>query len=554
MNIAHFLKTGLVIAFLLAGRTRAEIIPADRCVTWQGNVGVPGGIPDRAKIYQTFSAGAQLSEVQTALRNCPPNQVVKLGAGTYRWSEMLDWQSVNQGVVLRGSVDPNGAPATKIIWSGGYIYMRSVFDESALSVDVDLSKDALKGSTKINLVSMPSWIVPGHLYILDQVDDPALVTAKGQEGGESYRAHMGGGDRGMAQLVKVLSKTAKSITIEIPLYHEFATKGKAQIAEAGYDPSSSVPRRNCGIENLYMEGQYADGDTRFIRMENCDGCWVKNVNIYNQPGGVAINTDFCYRCEIRDSFIHYSHAYGGGQGYGVALYNVTSASLVENNILEHLHVAMGVDYGASGNVFGYNYEFHGFADSKQQPAIDSHGTHTMMNLWEGNYCEDKVLFDVIHGSGSDQTVFRNRILGWQAGNTYDQVAVEIDMYNRRCNVVGNILGLDKKHTIYEAVAPDNSYRWDRDRIIYVLGYGESLGYDDAATLDVIRLDNYNTVNHGIPDREAIGGAILPNSYYLSTKPAWFGDHPWPPFDPASPADAVVKNLPASDKNVFGVHP
>ncbi len=31
--------------------------------------------------------------------------------------------------------------------------------------------------------------------------------------------------------------------------------------------------------------------------------------------------------------------------------------------------------------------------------------------------------------------------------------------------------------------------------------------------------------------ESLGGATLPRSLYLTDKPAWFGDLPWPPFGP-----------------------
>src|SRR5262249_1622682 len=42
--------------------------------------------------------------------------------------------------------------------------------------------------------------------------------------------------------------------------------------------------------------------------------------------------------------------------------------------------------------------------------------------------------------------------------------------------------------------------------------------------------------------------------YLTSKPSWFGDRPWPPIDPASPATAVPTNLPAGYRYTFGVDP
>ncbi|MBV9130357.1 MAG: hypothetical protein JO298_08210 [Verrucomicrobia bacterium] len=500
------------------------------------------------------SGGSDFSAIQNALQNCPANQVVMLNPGTYNMDNFLDWQGLNDGVVLRGSVDSNGNPTTRIMWSNGYIYMRSYFDESMMteSNSVNLSADTVKGSTTINLVSMPSWIQVGQLYILDQLDDPSLVINNGEETAASYREIMGAGARGMAQMVKVTAISGNSISVEIPVDYVFQTAFTAQITKGAYDTSSNTPRRNCGIENLYMEATYSDGDTRFIRLENCDGCWVKNVQLVNQPGGIGILGDFSYRCEFRDSYVNSSHLFGAGQGYGISLYDVTSACLIENNILQGLHVSLQVNYGSSGNVFGYNYEKGGLPVGQQIPAIDSHGTHSMMNLFEGNYCEDKVLFDFIHGSGSHETVFRNRIMGWQPNNGYDQQAIEICEYNRHCNIVGNILGTVGVHNIYNLISPDPSLNGNT-LAIYTLGYS-AVGSDDLATCDVIRADNYNTVNAAIPACESISGLALSNSLYLTGKPAFFKSLPWPAFDPNNSSGALLTNIPAGFRYVNGRTP
>ncbi|MBV9645064.1 MAG: hypothetical protein JO334_15990, partial [Verrucomicrobia bacterium] len=112
-------------------------IPSTRTVTWQGNVGVKGGIPNRTTIYTTLSpsGGSDLSAIQNALQSCPANQVVMLNPGTYNMDSSLDWQNVNDGVVLRGSVDGNGVPTTQLVWSDGCIYMRSYFNENMLTED-----------------------------------------------------------------------------------------------------------------------------------------------------------------------------------------------------------------------------------------------------------------------------------------------------------------------------------------------------------------------------------------------------------------------------------
>ena len=98
-------RTRLAVWFLLAfcffaPSVFGQIIPADRLVPWQGNVGIPGGIPNRATIYQTISAGASQSTIQSALNACPANQVVKLSAGSYTLTGTL---TVPSNVTLRGA-------------------------------------------------------------------------------------------------------------------------------------------------------------------------------------------------------------------------------------------------------------------------------------------------------------------------------------------------------------------------------------------------------------------------------------------------------------------
>ena len=54
----------------------------------------------------------------------------------------------------------------------------------------------------------------------------------------------------------------------------------------------------------------------------------------------------------------------------------------------------------------------------------------------------------------------------------------------------------------------------------------------------------NPADHGIP-----------NSYYLTSKPAFFGSLTWPPFNPAAGlAGASITNIPAGYRFVYGTNP
>lgn len=547
------IKTGSVAALLLlfcSGNLFCEILPAERQGQWLGNVGIAGGIPVRTTVCKTLSpsGGDDTAAIQEALRACPENQVVKLNAGTFKVSKTIDWQPVRNGVVLRGS----GPDKTTITFSAGNMLMRGSVNETPLSTEVNLSADAVKGQNTLKFASVPSWVRPGHYYIVDQLDDPSFVMSGGTEGGRSYREIKGNGARGLGQIVRVVSKTSNQVTLETPLLYGFRVSQNAQLAQAAYNPETGSPKIKCGIEDLKLTATYSASNGHMITMLVCDSCWIKNVVSQNAAGGCHVMMQFSYRCEIRDSYFTSCRLASAGQGYGVALYHVSSNCLVENNIFEKLHAGMMACYGASGNVFGYNYERDGIADSGQVAAISTHGVHAYMNLWEGNYTESKALGDWTHGSSSHNLLFRNRIVGYKSGATRDQTAVSIEKNNRKWSVVGNILGKDGWHSVYSLCASgacSQSTCVDTTKAILKLGYNcnwacDRSSFDSLATVAAIIHGNYDTVTRQITWSSGISDRNLPSSYYLPGKPSWFGSMAWPAYDAANPAASDPTRIPA----------
>jgi hypothetical protein len=160
-----------------------------------------------------------------------------------------------------------------------------------------------------------------------------------------------------------------------------------------------------------------------------------------------------------------------------------------------------------------------------------------MNLWEGNHGE-KALADWTHGSSSHNTLLRNRLRGYDPGGTWDQCAVHISYYNRKCNVLGNILGTPGYHAIYERCNGEPDHPW-ADRAIYRLGYSfdkrwDPPPYDDLATMDLLRHGNWDAASQSVKWDPNIADHNLPPSLYLAAKPSWFGDLPWPAFGPDAP--------------------
>lgn len=176
-----------------------------------------------------------------------------------------------------------------------------------------------------------------------------------------------------------------------------------------------------------------------------------------------------------------------------------------------------------------------------------------MDLFEGNQMQG-FQADNVHGAKDMLTLFRNRLLGWNdswgtpTSGYKSTIPVEIEAYNRYFNVVGNVLGELGYHTNYEDVATSGS---NGSMSIYVLGWTSEAGSgggDPLVDSTLMRWGNYDTVTGAAqwkPSEVPSGLSLyanpvpssqsLPPSFYLSSKPSWWGtpwgNPPWPPIGP-----------------------
>jgi chitodextrinase len=528
----------------------APIIPADRMVSWAGNAGVSNGIPDSRlmTIYTNLPPGG---DVARALGSCPSDQVVQLLDGTYNINSVVDFQSMGSGKVLRG----NGPGKTMIQMNDGYFYIRgqSPYPNIRSNVSVNITK----GTNTVYFSALPSWAKVGHIYWISQLDDPAYCSIIGYDPGPVNNHppiwYACGEDRSMSQLNRCIATTPTSMTFENPMFWNYSTALNAQVEKGFYD-DTSLPRRRIGFEGFTITGNYTDTSADFFRFESADSCWISNVVMNNMPGRNGIHFDFSYRITIDHCYIGYSHAYSAGQGYGAGLYNGTTGVLIQNSIFDHLHIGVDFSFSAAGNVVAYNYFQQGFSDSGQSPAIASHGCHNWMNLYEGNYAVEKMTGDVTHGSGSHATVFRNRINGHGASN--GRTPIILQHYNRYANVVGNILGEFGSTTAYVSGYSGWPLGCSASQVVMEFGCpgASEPGDSKSAISALLALNTVFTNSAGALVTEGFSMADLTDSYYLSGKPSWFGDRPFPPFDPTKASSAAATNLPAGFRYVFGVDP
>jgi PKD repeat protein len=257
------------------------------------------------------------------------------------------------------------------------------------------------------------------------------------------------------------------------------------------------------------------------------------------------------RGEVRHSFFRGTRA-GASLSYGVLL-NMASASLVEDNAFEGIYAPILVSYGACGNVIAYNY-FTNMVDNSTVMAACAwfHAGHASMNLLEGNY-GNQIRADYFHGSSGYNTIFRNTMTGWEPDNNDNLSAINITVTNRYWNIAGNVLGKAGFHHVADSLCT-SAYV---PAAVYEIGWNNnsySLINDPATVATLYRHGNFDVANNAVVWNSTNADHVIPSSLYLSGRPAWFGDRPWPPFDPTAPTMAAVTNLPAGYRFVYGSEP
>jgi len=251
-----------------------------------------------------------------------------------------------------------------------------------------------------------------------------------------------------------------------------------------------------------------------IKIILCAHCWVQNVES-KDPVGAHLLVGNSYANEYRNNYFHgIKWDHGSGRVYGFFLFNRNSDHLIENNIVTGSRHAMIFEGGGSGVVFGYNHARDGL-DSNSPTWVThdaaTHGAHPYMNLWEGNVHE-KIGHDLTHGSASHQTHFRNFVWGSNSPTKQARYPVDIQKSHYYMNIVGNVLCRD-----------DVSCKQ-----IYRLGCeapGSCNTNDPLVTSTLLRHGNYDALSLSTVWDPTITNQTLPNSYYLSSKPSWFGIHP-----------------------------
>jgi hypothetical protein len=583
MQFGKLSFTLVLISFCLASFSFAQnwsgILDPTRAIEWS-QAGIPGGIPTnrtqcgatvQASTYGNGSSDAS-ANIQSALNACAANTFLLLGPGKFLMNSGLN---VPSNVTLRGS----GAQQTILDMhnTGGFIG-GGTWQGYPNTATVAITGGAARSSASMTLASA-SGITVGMYLLITETNDPTFVSITSSQGGScTWCGGLWGSDRVRGQIVEVTSVNGSVVGISPALYSDFTHTPWAQ--------PFSMARKWVGIEDLQvydnntLSGYSGDNFGFFM----CAYCWLKGV----EGNGTTSNDDhvdiyYGYRDEVRDSYFVGCTTHGPGSAdCDVFLGQKTSATLIENNIVERTHGAIEIDWGAAGNVIGYNYTTGQFdASDTTFTVMDQamHGAHPQFNLLEGN--NSAVIFpDSIWGTSSHTTLFRN----WARGTNYACPPLTNGRNNFSCasgtwtvsanravqmagikdsgtntltgsmygNIVGNVAG--------SANAAGDTYKSGGDNCAaclvsptsrgysnvtydFVFGYGstgDGSGYCASRAAcppytTAFLHGNYSNAAGGIQGWASGVTQTLPASFYRSSKPAWWSNPtytiPWPAIGP-----------------------
>lgn len=531
----------------------AQLIPVDRNTTW--NPGIQGGIPNRTTICATVNAstygnGASdaTAGIQAAINGCPVGQVVQLSAGTFKIASQP--VMINKGVTLRGA----GPTQTVLTKPDGTGYAVVVVGKMwpGLGASTNLTSNGVKGSNSVTVASTAGLSV-GEIVLIDKLTDPTL-TRWSADCDSNCKGWFSRSNRPITQTMEIAGISGNTVTFTTPFHITFDTAYGAQLTKH-QDPAV----RNAGLEDLKVSnGEGGDGGGN-IRMELAAYSWVRNVDSDRSDGG-SIHIYRSFRSVVRDSYFHDTkNPNPGGGGYGIVLNAATSDCLIENNISTRFNKTILARASGGGNVIGYNYFEDGFgAGYKTIPEVGLNAAHMTTPhhiLFEGNQAWN-FGSDARWGNSIYITFFRNHnttlrrdVANLGLVDQVGRVGVELMAYHYWYTFIGNVIGSTGMSASPQGTSftYEDSYPFaDNPVPLYRFGRGDVTGTPEITTFDAnvktttLRDGNFDYVTNSVQwDRSP---QTLPNSLYLTSKPAFFGSCSWPWVDPLGSTKVAV--LPA----------
>ena len=387
------------------------------------------------------------------------------------------------------------------------------------------------------------------------VDDPPAAYGWFSRGYPSNSSSSTDTDGRMTSEIKeIASVSGNTITFTTPLAIGYRVSHLAQLTRYTADSNGgngAAPVTLAGVESLTMRGG-SDGSLRF---EVATYSWAKNIEVTQWIGeGIAIENS--YKVEVRGSYVHTgSEPTPGGSGYAISLADGSSEVLIEDNIVRDTNKVMVARACGTGSVVGYNYMDDGWISYEptwQEIGLNaSHMAGPHHVLFEGNESFNMDT-DYTHGSSQYITYFRNYVTGqrgsWTGPDAGSRTA-GVSSWAQEFTFIGNVMGRPGQMSGW--LYTDSMMGCDASGSnctggiagtwgsatgdIWKVGYDATNQWtqeaEPGALSTVIRDGNYDYLTNSVHWHNTPGGYAIPNSLYLSAKPAFFGNDTWPWVNP-----------------------
>ena len=544
-----------------------------------------------AGVFHISGNGLQFSASGCTLRGAGPGQQLSTGlnrvggGGTVRSCASGTLTTIGDGSFCTDSTATQLIKADRATNTNyGVVYVQSRNLSGGTSYN--LASDAVQGDYSVTLTSAPSPAINvGDIVLIDENtdNDPNVVWGPSfGPPGDGTRRWFSRQDRSLSQLMEVSAVNGATITFDTPLTYPFH---KAYAAQLTAYTGSFV--HGAGIENLFVWGGMGGDGHGNIPVTNCAYCWVKNVEAA-WSNGTSIGFYSTFRSVLRDSFMHETpNPNPGGGGYQSGINRAASENLFENNIMWYGNKEIVMRGSGGGNVVAYNYMDDSFdANNPQGPEAGlnaGHFTTPHLELLEGNYSQNYV-GDSYWGNSIYIAIFRNWLSALRAShpplNTYTynipcgggtgqlpygdytgRTAVDVQAYDFYQNFVGNVLGKPGQQLLTNPYASQSCFAPKEDvwveqatanwpsgnnpAVMWEIGSYQATvnstgNWSWVATtintqLRTANWDWYTQAEHcyayGTVTDVICPSVTVPNSLYLSSKPAFFGTNQWPWVDP-----------------------
>lgn len=537
----------------------SDAVPAARLPvggTWNGIVGVRDVNPTtRTKFGSTLAASSTAADINTAISGASADQYVELASGVF--SVNADLVFTTDRKTLRGQVDANGNPTTTLRFTSSSLFIemyKTTWDFGSTGVgaftNTTVNSGKTRGSTQVQLAST-SGLTAGRLMWFSANESGTDI-----DGGNGWTDFGGNAGRAFSVVVKVTAVNGTTVDFTPALNNDYLSG----ITLNAHWRTAGSQLDYCGIENCIIEvgtASYFNGVGIFA--QGCNQCWVRNCRVLRIGAVSSLNALVylygCYGFELLHSKLAGTNDAGNSSMYAMATFDC-SGLLIANNVMTDTSNGWPM-LMTSGSVFAYNYVFDMNYGAFQSQWIFHHGGHDHFNLTEGNWIAGGYIMDDPTNGGNPTHSYatlhcRDRIVGKDVagGSNTNLNCIRYDGAHKAVTVAACVLGLDGVQQ-YELI---------HSGITGGTGQDEGYCFDfqtGTNTNELLRLGNYNTATDSIPAAEtaALGGNVVLTSYAYASKPAFFGDRPWPWCTPSNFSQSdTLTNLPSGYRETNGALP